>query len=180
MWRESLFPPLRWGLLSGLEVNHWGLGQVLSSLENSLHMTHFRYPQILRGDNKIITFTMLRKTYYQHTLVFHVMDFHSSHLIWFKCYWILTGAWSTWNHIFPTDPAHMEQNTDEHTHLQMLLSGTFCAPLGCGQSLTLILIMTEWLFRAFSSSVMLQALVFPHALTKTWLMESWGVARAFW
>lgn len=31
-----------------LKVNHRGLGQILSSLENSLHMTHFRYPQILR------------------------------------------------------------------------------------------------------------------------------------
>lgn len=35
---------------AGLEVNHGGLGQVLSSLENSLHMTHFRYPQILRRE----------------------------------------------------------------------------------------------------------------------------------
>lgn len=32
---------------SGLKVNHGGLGQIFSSLENSLHMTHFRYPQIL-------------------------------------------------------------------------------------------------------------------------------------
>jgi len=37
------------GGLPGLEVNHRGLGQVFSSLENSLHMTHFRYPQILSG-----------------------------------------------------------------------------------------------------------------------------------
>lgn len=49
MWGESVFPLSGVASAPGLKVNHRGLGQVFSSLENSLHMTHFRYPQILRG-----------------------------------------------------------------------------------------------------------------------------------
>lgn len=47
--RNACFPFLV-AFAPGLEVNHGGLGQVFSSLENSLHMTHFRYPQILRAN----------------------------------------------------------------------------------------------------------------------------------
>ena len=53
-WRA--FSPAPDSSVPALEVSKGGLGKVLSSLENSLHMTHFRYPQILRrgerGDNQ--------------------------------------------------------------------------------------------------------------------------------
>lgn len=39
-------------IASRLKVDHGDLGQLLSSLEDSLHMTHFRYPQILRSNRE--------------------------------------------------------------------------------------------------------------------------------
>lgn len=50
--RGSVCYPFWVVLTSWLEVNHGGLCQVLGSLENSLHMTHFRYPQILRREKE--------------------------------------------------------------------------------------------------------------------------------
>lgn len=53
---ENVYFPSQEASASGLKVNHGGLGQILSSLENSLHMTHFRYPQILKREKKTHTF----------------------------------------------------------------------------------------------------------------------------
>lgn len=145
-------------------------------------MTHFRYPQILRGHKRINTFTTLRKAYYKSSIVTPHWPFkwwtqkhtihkqlHSSHPI--LIYMLLNIDWCLEVHditFFKLSPAHIEQNTDKHTHIQMSHLRDILCHVGCGRSLTLMLIVIEWLFRAFSSSVMLQALLFPDSFKKRW------------
>lgn len=63
-WKEEPSVPLSQETsASWLKVNHRDFGQILSSLENSLHMTHFRYPQILRREKTTHPQTHTLKTH---------------------------------------------------------------------------------------------------------------------
>lgn len=69
------------------EVNHRGLGQFLSSLENSLHMTHFRYPQILKSNKTIKTKTIRSLTMKQNDqiLITKVIYVYKEVKLWDTC-----------------------------------------------------------------------------------------------